>query len=63
MCMAIDCLGVTHTLEKQAKVIIMPTKLHHIDREFFLCKSKRLMSLTFVKVEAQQDDIKSFEQL
>ena len=41
----------------------MSTKLHPIVREFFSFKSKILMYLKFVKVDAHQDDIKSFEQL
>ena len=41
----------------------MSTKLHPIVHEFILLKYKRLRSLKFVKVEAHQDDIKSFEQM
>ena len=41
----------------------MATKLHPIVCDFLLLKSKRLKSITFVKVDAHQDDVKSFNEL
>ena len=41
----------------------MPTKLHPIVREFLLLKFKILKSVMFVKVEAHQHDVKSFDEL
>ena len=52
-----------HQLEKQAKAISIATKLHPIVRDFYLLKSKRLKSISFVKVDAHQDDVKSCDEL
>ena len=41
----------------------MVTKLHPIVRDFLLLKFKRLKSITFVNVDAHQDDVKSFDGL
>ena len=60
---ATDCMGVMRRLERQAQVISMTTKLHPIVREFLLLKSKRFKSIAFVKVDAHQDDVKSFDEL
>ena len=60
---ATDCLGVTRRLERLALVITMSTKLHHIVRDFLHVKSKRFKPIEFVKLDAYQDDLKSFENL
>ena len=57
------CLGVVRRLERRAQVISIAAKLHHIVREFLLLKSKRFKSIAFVKVDAYQDDVKSFDKL
>ena len=63
ICIASDCLGVTRKLGNLSTVEIMSAKLHLIVREFLILKLKRLNSLKFIKVDAHQDDNKSFEQL
>ena len=60
---ATDYLGVTRRLIRQAQVVSITTKLHPIVREFLLLKSKRFKSIAFVKVDAHQDDVKSFDEL
>ena len=60
---ATDCLGVMRRLERLALVITMSTKLHPIVREFLHVKSKRFKSIEFIKVDAHQDDLKSFDNL
>ena len=62
-CAATDCLGVTCKLEKQATVVSMLNKLHPIARDFFLLKYKIIKSISFVKVDDHQDDVKSFDKL
>ena len=62
VCLTKDCLDVMRKSENQATVIIMATK-HHTIRNFLFLKSKRLISITFVKVDAHQDDVKSFDEL
>ena len=56
--MVTDYLGVTRKLEKQATVTSMTTKLHPIVHEIFLLKSRQLKSITFIKVESHQNDVK-----
>ena len=41
----------------------MNAKLHPIAREFLSIKLERSRSLKFIKIDAHQDDIKSFDQL
>lgn len=41
----------------------MSTKFHPIAQEFLHLKSKRFKSIEFIKVDAHQDDLKSFDNL
>ena len=58
-----DCLVVIRKLKTETKVVSMNTKLHPLVREFLSIKLKRSRSLKLIKVDAHQDDIKSFNQL
>ena len=58
---ASKCLVVIRKLEKETKIVSMNTKLHPIVRELIFIKLKRSSSLKFIKVDAHQDDTKSFE--
>ena len=53
----------THKLESKSSVVSIPAKLYLIPREFLSLKKNILIFLEFIKVEAYQDDLKSFNQL
>lgn len=60
---ATDCLGIMRRLERHAQVITMSTKLCPIVREVLHLNSKRFKSIDFFKVDAHQDEFKSFDEL
>lgn len=60
---ASKCLVVIRKLEKETKIVSMNTKLHSIVREFLSIKIDSFSSLKFIKVDAHQDDVKSFDRL
>ena len=60
---ATDCLGVIRRLERHAQVTTMSTKLHPIVREVLHLNSKRFKSIDFIKLDAHQDELKSFDEL
>ena len=57
------CLGVIRRLERHAQVTTMSTKLHPIVREVLHLNSKRFKSIDFIKLDAHQDELKSFDEL
>ena len=60
---ATDCLGAMRRLESQNQVVTMSTKFHPIVRELIHLKSKRFKSIGLIRVDAHQDDLKSFDKL
>ena len=58
-----NCLGVISKLKRKSTVVSMSTKMNPKVKEFLSSKKKLLSFLEFIKFEAHQDDIKSFDQL